>query len=277
MKFQSLSFFISTALLAFSSFDTMPVKAASVCKVDTRDQSSLTVYRNPNGESINALRFGREVEISNEISDNKGQKWVKVGSEHNGGYRQWGWVIKKHLNCGGQTQATSSASNVCKVDTRDQSSLTVYRQPNGESINALRFGREVEILSETSDNGGKKWVKVGSEYNGGYQQWGWVIKNHLTCGGQTQGQSPASQKIVTVYGRSGCSLTKNMIEQLSQNGIPYIFKDIDSDAAAGREINERANQIGLTTSYKLPLIYINKNQWIKASPSPGTVINQFRS
>jgi hypothetical protein len=168
--------------------------------------------------------------------------------------------------------APAQAAQTCSVATRDRSNLSIYDGPNtGNLINELRWGRKVDIKDSTKDSEGRLWVKIAGNYNGEYRQWGWVIRQYLECGPVAS----AAKKIVTVYGRMSCGNTQNMIQQLTQNGIPYLFKDIDQaegSREAGRLL-EKSN-VRLQT---LPLVYINKNQWVKANPHPSSVISQYRN
>ena len=138
---------------------------------------------------------------------------------------------------------SAQAATTCKVATRDRTNLTVHNTPNGESTNALRFGREVQIQDSSRDREGSTWVKVSSNYNGEYRNWGWVRKNYLDCGGQSQVSK--GKKVVTVYGRMSCPATANMIRQLAQNGVPYLFKDTDI-MSNSQEMDRRFQLAGLT-------------------------------
>ena len=171
------------------------------------------------------------------------------------------------------TTAPAEAAQTCKVATRDRSSLTIYDSPDSSSVNALRFGREVQIQDSARGNEGRTWVKVSGNHNGEYRQWGWVIKQYLDCGNSSQSKS--SLKMVTVYGRMSCPYTARMIQQLSQNGIPHIFKDT-SYADVNREASQRASSAGISFS-GVPLVYINKNQWVRVGPQPDAVISQYRN
>jgi hypothetical protein len=76
-----------------------PVKAAQVCKVTDPTDTPLNVRDRPNGEIINALRNGREVDILGSAYDEQGRPWVKIGGYYQGEYRTWGWVIREFISC----------------------------------------------------------------------------------------------------------------------------------------------------------------------------------
>jgi hypothetical protein len=77
--------------------------------------------------------------------------------------------------------APASAAQVCKVTDPTDSPLNVRDRPNGEIINALRNGREVEILETAYDDQNRPWVKIGGYYQGDYRIWGWVIREFISC------------------------------------------------------------------------------------------------
>jgi hypothetical protein len=134
----------------------------------------------------------------------------------------------------------------------------------------LRFGRKVDIKDSAKDSQGKLWVKIAGDYQGAYRQWGWVIRQYLNCGNK----SLSSKKIVAVYGYMACPATASMVEALQRNGIPYLFKDTNySNNQLERQ--RLADKAGLR--HAVPLVYINKNQWIKVGPGPDAVIFQYRN
>jgi glutaredoxin len=161
------------------------------------------------------------------------------------------------------------ASSGCTVATRDRSALSVYDRPNGEFINALRFGRQVDIQNLDEDIQGRVWAKIAGYYEGKSRRWGWVLRRHLDCGNQ------ASRKIVIVYGYMACPHTARMVEALAREGIPYLFKDT-RDRNNAQESNQRAANAGLKQN-AVPVVYINKNQWVRVGPRPGVVISEYRS
>jgi glutaredoxin len=89
-----------TCTTAFSSLLVSPAKAAGACSVATRDKSNLSVYESPDEKSlINELRFGRKVDIKEAAKDSQGRTWVRIAGDYDGKYRQWGWVIRRYLEC----------------------------------------------------------------------------------------------------------------------------------------------------------------------------------
>jgi glutaredoxin len=167
------------------------------------------------------------------------------------------------------------AAGACSVATRDKSNLSVYESPDEKSlINELRFGRKVDIKDSAKDSQGRAWVKVAGDYNGEYRQWGWVIRQYLECGSQPT--ATKGKKVVTVYGQMSCPATVRMLEQLSQNGIPHVFKDI-SDASNNQEMHQRAQKAPATDQRGyIPVVYINKNQWTRIGPGAATVVSAYR-
>jgi len=73
------------------------------------------------------------------------------------------------------------AEKVCKVTDPTGTALNVRERPNGKVINALKNGREVDILEATVDDKQRPWVKVGSYYKGKYRIWGWVFREFISC------------------------------------------------------------------------------------------------
>ena len=73
------------------------------------------------------------------------------------------------------------ARQICKVTDPTGTPLNVRYAPNGEVINALRNGREVEILEIDYDQQGRPWARIGGYYQGKYRIWGWVIREFISC------------------------------------------------------------------------------------------------
>lgn len=73
------------------------------------------------------------------------------------------------------------AGTVCQVADPTGTPLNVRAAPKGRIINALRNGREVEILKTSYDRQGNPWAKVGGYYRGQYRVWGWVFQDYLNC------------------------------------------------------------------------------------------------
>jgi glutaredoxin len=59
--------------------------------------------------------------------------------------------------------------------------------------------------------------------------------------------------VVTVYGASWCGVCKQARRYLSGRKIPYAYKDIEKDAAAARELRQKAEPLGIPTD-RVPII-----------------------
>lgn len=75
----------------------------------------------------------------------------------------------------------AKAEKICKVTDPTGTPLNVRDSPNGSVINALRNGREVDILRIDYDEQGRPWAKIGGYYQGDYRVWGWVIREFVSC------------------------------------------------------------------------------------------------
>ena len=73
------------------------------------------------------------------------------------------------------------AERVCKVTDPTGTPLNVRDRPNGNVINALKNGREVDIIETAHDEQNRVWVRVASYYEGKYIIWGWVIREFISC------------------------------------------------------------------------------------------------
>ena len=80
---------------------------------------------------------------------------------------------------------------------------------------------------------------------------------------------------VIVFGRRGCSLTRNMMAGLTNNRIPYVFQNIDS--AEGRtHLNRRMKETGnARNSYVLPVVYFKGE--LMYSPQVATVVLKYKN
>ncbi|BAZ04476.1 hypothetical protein NIES3974_11150 [Calothrix sp. NIES-3974] len=70
-----------------------------ICTVTDPTGTPLNVRDRPNGKVINSLRNGRDVDILDIKSDNRGRPWARVAGYHNNRYRVWGWVIREFISC----------------------------------------------------------------------------------------------------------------------------------------------------------------------------------
>ncbi|NJL63022.1 MAG: SH3 domain-containing protein [Methylacidiphilales bacterium] len=75
----------------------------------------------------------------------------------------------------------SNASTVCKITDPTGTPLNVRSHPNGKIINRLQNGKNVDITEIGYDNRGRHWVKVAGYHNGKYREWGWVIREFVSC------------------------------------------------------------------------------------------------
>ena len=91
-------YLLLTTVLSFS-VTALPAKAERICKVTDPTGTPLNVRAYPNGDVINALRNGREVDMLEFAYDDRGRPWVKVGGYYQGTYRIWGWVIREFISC----------------------------------------------------------------------------------------------------------------------------------------------------------------------------------
>ncbi|MCU0567946.1 MAG: SH3 domain-containing protein [Oculatellaceae cyanobacterium Prado106] len=94
-QFASLVLIASASVLTFAS----PAKAEQVCQVTDPTGTPLNVRNYPNGEIVNALRNGREVEILEIANDEQGRAWARIAGYYEGEYRVWGWVIREFISC----------------------------------------------------------------------------------------------------------------------------------------------------------------------------------
>lgn len=69
------------------------------------------------------------------------------------------------------------AEKICKVTDPTGTPLNVRSRPNGSIINALKNGREVDMLEFAYNEQARPWVRVG----GNYRVWGWVIREFVSC------------------------------------------------------------------------------------------------
>jgi glutaredoxin len=65
--------------------------------------------------------------------------------------------------------------------------------------------------------------------------------------------SPAGAPVVTVYGTSWCGACREARKYLASRKIPFAEKDIERDAAAARELQEKAARLGVPTD-RVPIL-----------------------
>ena len=81
---------------------------------------------------------------------------------------------------------------------------------------------------------------------------------------------------VIVYGRTSCSLTRGMMDDLDARGIPYTFKSVD-EGSVTRELHPRMTAAGLLDegTYGLPVVDVSGRLMIR--PSISTVVSLYNS
>jgi glutaredoxin len=67
------------------------------------------------------------------------------------------------------------------------------------------------------------------------------------------GAPPAGAPVVTIYGTSWCGACKAARQYLTQRRVPFADKDVENDAAAARELQEKASKMGIPTD-RVPVI-----------------------
>ena len=90
---------VSAAVVAIATVATMlatfPVKAETVCKVTDPTNTPLNLRISPNGKITGTVKNGTDVYIYEIVSDEKNQRWAKVG--FNGFV--WGWAFREFISC----------------------------------------------------------------------------------------------------------------------------------------------------------------------------------
>ena len=76
---------------------------------------------------------------------------------------------------------SAQAERVCKVTDPTNTPLNIRDQPNGKVINKLRNEREVYIIETSYDDKDRPWVYLEGYYKGEYRQWGWAIREFVSC------------------------------------------------------------------------------------------------
>ncbi len=61
--------------------------------------------------------------------------------------------------------------------------------------------------------------------------------------------------VVTIYGTSWCGACRSARQYLTERRVPFADKDIERDAAAARELQEKASKMGIPTD-RVPIIEV---------------------
>ena len=77
--------------------------------------------------------------------------------------------------------STAHAERVCKVTDPTETPLNIRDEPNGKIINKLRNDREVYVTEVAYDSRNRPWVHLEGYYKGEYRQWGWAIREFVSC------------------------------------------------------------------------------------------------
>lgn len=105
-----------TFMTSISGFFITSPALAETCFIADPTDTALNVRATPNGEIINRLRNGREVEIELYQDDAKGRSWGYATGEYKGKHRKWGWVFMEAVDC--QHKVTASSSTNVSIVTR---------------------------------------------------------------------------------------------------------------------------------------------------------------
>lgn len=86
-------------------------------------------------------------------------------------------------------------------------------------------------------------------------------------------QSRNSRINVNVYGRTGCGYTRQMIDYLKSQKIPYTFHSVD-DKKVSSKLFTQMRSAGVSQSrYDLPIVELNGKFYIQ--PKPSTVRSAY--
>ncbi|MCW5312973.1 SH3 domain-containing protein [Nostoc sp. KVJ3] len=96
--FRKILFLLSTTGL-LGILTLSPVKAQTVCQVTDPTGTPLNVRDQPNGQVINTLKNGRQVDIIEISYDSQNRAWARIGGSYKGKYRVWGYVIREFISC----------------------------------------------------------------------------------------------------------------------------------------------------------------------------------
>lgn len=95
---------------------------------------------------------------------------------------------------------------------------------------------------------------------------------HLNTGIYTA-QSRSSRTHVNVYGRTGCGYTRQMIDYLKSQKIPYTFHSID-DKKISSKLFTQMQRAGINqNSYGLPIVELGGKFFIQ--PKPATIRSAY--
>lgn len=171
------------------------VKAISIkekCIVSDRSDFALNVRDSPQGEIINRLKNGREVEIREFEQDQNGNLWGYATGQYKGAFRVWGYLFMPDLECGADSRFHQPKSNLqqtaslpildtCIVADRNGSALNVRAYPNGKVLYRLANGRSVEIRKYRKDTQNRSWGYATGAYKGTFRVWGYLYLKDLVC------------------------------------------------------------------------------------------------
>ncbi len=86
-------------------------------------------------------------------------------------------------------------------------------------------------------------------------------------GGPDAGQPGAlGPPVVTVYGAPWCGACKAAKEYLASRHIPYAYKDIENDPAAARELQAKAEKMGIPTD-RIPILDVRGRLLVGFDPA----------
>ncbi|NES97254.1 MAG: hypothetical protein F6K32_18865 [Desertifilum sp. SIO1I2] len=77
-------------------------------------------------------------------------------------------------------------------------------------------------------------------------------------------EQPSSMIPIFVYGRAQCGWTVKLMRELTQQNVPFIFRDID-DRALRAELQQVLAKGGITGRYPLPLVYARSQVMLRPS------------
>ena len=101
----------------------------------------------------------------------------------------------------------------------------------------------------------------------GYKGWGLYQINSV--------KSFFNQPYLVVYGRDTCSLTRNTVDVLKNNGIRFQYKSVD-DSTIASELHGKMRRQGIDTSYYL-LPVVDFNNSISVRPENHELISRATS